>query len=564
MANRITVELTAQDAEMVAAWQRQRDNVGAFAARIEEANAKTRDAHKHSQEWLGGVQDGLDHSIKDMAKFATSFTLVEKGLDGIIEKYREWAKEIEEVAEKLEQQQQKVGEQLTLQGRMKEAPEILEKVKEVHALDSEKTAVMEGLTRANPKLTKDQIVGLEKQLAPQGEIYGPENLKTIGGIAGKLQGVDDKKSAAQIADLTLFAAQHTEGRFGELADPAAQRTMQLLKNKAGFSTEKALAFEVTGIQHEMTGRQLETVAQSLTKQEDLAQLAHHANRSPEHAAKFRFYSEKSADKRLNMLLTDPATREAVLAGNGERMSGMNPDEIGKNTQALTAAEQSGLARQNLADWAAQNPTLHETHVGKVKGEIKGKLVAEAAGIPELLAKQRAEDEAGKFDNPVEKSARDIRHAGERDARVSAFLHPGMRHMAWKVHDTLFGEPSEDVKKRRGWEQQWRDKIGGFDQEFDQQEAAESSGVAPAAGAPAAGAPRSAVGGSNDAALLDEQRKQTALLQQIVAKDHSPQVAVNVHGGSGGGRRDHSTRSDYSPSSVLGHGGHGGGGESGTL
>jgi hypothetical protein len=515
VANKITVELEPKDAEMVAAWQRQRDNIAAFGEQIQNAGEHTKKAHHEADSWLGRMKEGLSENTSKLINFFTGFAVVEKAADLVGEAIHKWIEELDEVLHKQREHEKLLAQELALAGKLSLAPQIEHGLEEIKgAKKSEKNALYAGVSSAAPDLSAEQQLALVKELAPLGSLLDESHLTSTAGIAGTLQAAAPGRKAGDIANLAYRASQMAGKRAGELGDPSTTRALELLQKKGGMSLEGGLAFETEAFSHGLSAKDVEKIGDSLSEQKDIGQLRR-LTRTAEDAAKLKFYQTKDPKARL-ALLDDHKTAHAVLGEReSERLALMDKASIAHREAELKKSESLAggqIFRDTLAH-DVQNPAEAQQRATELHAERRKE--AAAKGLAAYDADLKTAEEADK----------------DQFGGVIGGLLAGSRHYT--------GNLARELPGGRGFANRL---AGHTDLEEKEHTPVTDENRAQ---------PRSTMV-SALARLVGLTQETNEHLKTIAGKDHAPKVDVKVEGGGGGGRGkvDYSHRAEPSSAKSL--------------
>jgi hypothetical protein len=572
MANKITVEMSAQDAELVAAWQRQKQNLAEFDEHVHRT-------HKTTESWGTSFKADLADFGKGLVASYAGFEGVKLGAEKVAEAFKKWNEELDEVLKKQREHLKLLSQELAMSGKLNQAPEIEKGLDQIKgATAKEKDAIFGGVAQAAPELSSNQQLALTKELAPLGEFLDEGRLNAVGGIAGTLQKAMPKRSGHDVANMAWTASQIAGNRRGELSDPASVRALEILQTRAGMSGERALAFEVEAMEHGLGSKDLGKIGEALVdqkSQKELAELGHHI-RGPEDAAKLKFYQTASSDARLALLQHDKAAARAILGEKeGERFGLMDDRSIEEKTARLKMAEKVSSIDADVISFEASYPAEAERRRTQLKREARQRKEANSKGLPEFEAGMDDWEEGmrdkygdmiggalGGYGRSVWTGIKRLAPAGTGGARIANYM-AGVEDKPEAVEEASQGSTlpgrvlsfGDEIYKAFDF----KDQLFGAP--------AQAPPAAPASPPPAQALPSSATETNQ---LLREQNKligqQTSLMKTLVGKTQSV-AAVNVHVGGGRGRVDFSHRNDHVPAMALAHvpphsgGGHG---DSGTI
>ena len=259
MANQITVELSAEDASMVAAWQRAKDNLSEFEEKIKSSKG-------HSKGWTDEMQEGFAGVGRSLLGTMVGFEAVTKGAEYLVDLYRDQRKELTEVVAEQLKSRNELTQMLAMSGNLKQTPAVEKALEEIDtAKKDEKLAVFRSVSQAAPGLERHKQTDLVKEIAPLAEILGTEGAGEVGKIAGTLSKVTPQKSIAELANLAHAAVSHAGGRGAELGDEGSLRSLQIFQKRLGMSVEQGLAFESEALEKGLTGKDVEKIGTALTK-----------------------------------------------------------------------------------------------------------------------------------------------------------------------------------------------------------------------------------------------------------------------------------------------------------
>jgi hypothetical protein len=173
MANNITVELTPKDAEMVSAWQRQRENLASFADGLQKTHGEAKNLTDGMIQGFKGVGESLLNSF-------LGFEAVRKVGDFVVDAYREQAKELTEVVAKQRESREELTHMLALSGQIKAGPEVEKALDGITtATKAEKLTSFKAVGEAAPNLSTTGQYALVRELAPIAEVVGEQGLAGI-------------------------------------------------------------------------------------------------------------------------------------------------------------------------------------------------------------------------------------------------------------------------------------------------------------------------------------------------------------------------------------------------
>jgi hypothetical protein len=549
MGGQITIELSAKDAEMVAAWQRQRDNVGLFEEKIKSAQG-------HSKGWTDEMQEGFKGVGRSLLGNLVSIEAVTKGAEFLTECYRGQVRELHEIVAKQRESREELTHLLTLSGKGKEAPAVEKALDNIGtAKKDEKLAVYKSVSEAAPELATQKQTELTKQIAPLAEILGTGGASEVGKIAGTLSKVAPDKSERELANLAHMARQHSGGHGAELGDDGSLRALQILKQKrVGMSTEQALAFESEGMSKGLGARDMEKIATALDKDEDMEALAKGA-KTPEGRAKLHFYREHDRQKRLAMLHHDKGVRQSVLGDReGEKFGLMSEQGVASRAEEYRQGE-AGFNDESLKEHERHDAVGHRLRTTEIAIEREkegyGRKSHEELyelGEKEEELKMRKEGRSETYIKAVQEKERlavDLGGAPAPGATQALLKEQTERQHHERMIANLEREKTLPGADRADLQQSIdRNKFALLSPEEQDEKVQAARQHRGAAGGDH---PQGAVGQQ----LVEHAAKQTELLQRLVDKPQSVAVNVQAGGGSRGPRINATERAEPSWSEALG-------------
>jgi hypothetical protein len=524
MANKVTVELSAKDGEMVAAWQRSKNSLAEFEEGIKRAHHKT-------ESWGGEFKKDLADFGKGLTASVGGFELMKKGVELVEEAYGNWSHKIDEVITKQRESRAELTHTLALAGKLADSPKVEEALKSVEGAKREEAkAAYTGVSNAAPELSTDQQLDLTRQVAPLAAAVGEQGVEETGRVAGTLQKVAPGRSAFDVANMAHVAMQQVDARRrGELSDPGSLRALEILQG-AGMSTEKGLAFETEAMSKGMLSKDLEKIGDEISSGKNPQEFLKSAGHSPEAMAQYKFYSTAPGQARLDLLMHDRKTAQAVLGG--------------KESERLGLMDEKSIA--------AREAQLAASHEGS--GAIGATIEAQERVHPLDMARRKMEEQ----EHHAHAKAAKRKEAWDTQTHMAT---TGMMNLVGRNWLTEFAAEKGEQMAGAAFglmpEKTQESMVMN-----DQQMALASSAATGDLSGVVRGARAMTEGGGNpmketNDLLREQNRKLDAIASN--GKQQPPHVVVNVQGG-GGGRRDMSARSDHSPAAALGNRG----GEGGTL
>jgi len=530
MTNTITVELTPKDSEMLQAWQRQRDNIAAFASEIEKAGHSAQHANKDTETWTDNIQKGLEESVKKVGKFIGGFALIETTAEKVVDSFDKWIEDLDEVVKKEREAKKELEEYLVLAGKLDKAPAVEAGLENITtATREQKSAIHKGVLDAAPNLDEQKQLRLTEQIAPIAQATGTEGARTIGQVAGTFQEAAPNRAAFDVANMAKAMVEMvSKEQRGQLSSPAGLKALETLQQHAGMSEEQAGGFIAEALGHGGSMRQIQNISQALGAHHHLRRQVH----SHEDAEYNRFFSTEDPKARLEMLRKSRDMQTAVLGDSaGDFMGKMTAEGEAGFTQRLMASHQGqGLINRSRQEYNRQHP--------------------QAARMQELaIQKERGEEEQAKYLRVPE---RKVEQAESSEQLAEVY---GRGWLANSVDWASTGLDKLQHYVRPHWLHEWRRKHG-LEPGPTESEGAAEPGVRGDSGSSAPTVESlEAQNQSNLQQLVRLQEQINGHLQRAADKPqapHSPvQVSVNVQGG--GRRVDYSARNDYSHAAVLGHG-----------
>jgi hypothetical protein len=342
--NNITIELSAKDAELVAAWQRQKESVFAF----EDSLKKT---HQTSKAFTDDFSKGLEDFGKGLVAGYAGLEGVKKGVELVEEAYDEWYQKIGKTVDAQRESREEIARTLVLANKLRDAPLIEEGLKGIGgATRAEKMAAFSSIAEATPDLSAQRQLDLTREIAPLAAAAGEKGLGEIGRVAGVFQAAAPSRSAFDVANIADVAmGQVAPNRRGELADPATMRALEILQHKAGMSLEGALGFETEAMSKGLAARDLQKIAVALV--DHMPNMQHPAHITRDNIDKYNFAHIASPEARLDALAHNEKMRRAILGEKESEFFGLMSQE---GIAARSAAFLSGHAGEgSIATKAAQ-------------------------------------------------------------------------------------------------------------------------------------------------------------------------------------------------------------------
>lgn len=379
MPNEIKVILTAEDAELVQAWQRGRDNVAQYADQVKKSGEEHQKMGHHGAESFESISSGVKKTTNDLAGMVVGFKAVEKGADLIHESFREWVKDLEDAANKERDFRVELTKTLALQGKLHDEPEVEKRLEKITGASKEqKLIAFKAVGDVAPGLNTDEQMGIVDQTAKLGRTGGEEAITRASRAGAVIKQVDPSLSPFEAANLGKVASDQARGRAGELADPASLRSLEILHHRAGMSMDESLAFETTAMKHGLGSKDVEKVTDELVKDVSPEKLG--KPKSHEDLKKHAFYREHDAKKRLALIEHDKMTRDAILGGKeSERFGDITAQEREDSRAQLSAGRQGtgAIVREQdeharLDPDASQQADLKEGHEKRLDLEAKAR------------------------------------------------------------------------------------------------------------------------------------------------------------------------------------------------
>ena len=233
MANQVVVELSAEDASMVAAWQRAKDNISQFEEKIKSTKG-------HSKGWTDEMKRALPALVALFRERWSASRPSRKGPNTWWTSTGINGRSCGRLSPKQLKSRQELTQMLALSGNLKQAPAVERALEEIDtATKDEKLAVFRSVSQAAPGLERHKQTELVKEIAPLAEILGTEGAGEVGQIAGTPVKVARHKSMAELANLAHMAMSHAGGRGAELGDEGSLRALQIFQKRLGMSVERA-------------------------------------------------------------------------------------------------------------------------------------------------------------------------------------------------------------------------------------------------------------------------------------------------------------------------------------
>ena len=166
MPNQVIVELSAKDAEMVAAWQRRRKTSRLWKEKLKSTK-------EHSKGWTSEMKEGFEGVGDGIVKAVIGFEAMKKVGEGLVEVYRENVNQLHEIVAAQRESREELTHMLAKSGKLKQAPEIERGLAQIDgAFREEKQATYKAVSEAAPELNTKKQVELVKEIAPLAGILG--------------------------------------------------------------------------------------------------------------------------------------------------------------------------------------------------------------------------------------------------------------------------------------------------------------------------------------------------------------------------------------------------------
>ncbi len=503
---KVTIDIDAEDAKAVQAWQRQKSSFIEF-------NDALRSMHTESHTLSERFLEDIEGWGKGLAATYVGFEGVKKVAESVVEAYHREAEELHEVVQRQRESREELTHMLALSGKLRDTPLVEKGLGEIsEATKAERKAAFGGIAEAAPELGTAGQLSLTKAIAPMAEVLGEEGMGQFARIAATLKRAAPDRTDFDVANLANVAVGQAGGRRGELADPATVRALEILQGKAGMSAERALGFETEALSHGLQSRDLEKIADALVG--DL-QIKH--PHTAQDLAYNRFVHAGKGQERLGLLMHDEKVRQAVLGGReAERFGLMSEAGISHREAALAAGHGgAGSIESDLAEWRKTHATDVAVREAKLKKERAEQVRATTGGEDEFEAGQ-AMEEAEQYRQHPNQSVigRMLFHGGQSLDRL---LHYTIGGRAGLSSEAL------DLRNRRNHPEIFQTAV----------ERQHEHALAAAA---------------NPQFQMADLNRTNQLLEQLVAKDHAPRVHVQV--AAPRPRINDVGRADPSPSSQL--------------
>jgi hypothetical protein len=548
----VDVRMSAKDAELVSAWQRQTSSLTEFNSALEKTAAKAKTAGAHGKEAFQSIGAGIKSTVGQLGGMLAGFQGVKTVVEGIVE----GCKHIQEEAKKAIEGGQEGRNTLMKDlgrtgdvGRMEEVETRLRGIDGVKKGEAEQ--VLKGIRAGAPELTLDKALELNDEAAKISPLTDDTGREAFGGTVAKMARFAPKKSAKELANMAKSVQERAGGRSDELLAPGFELTTETMTGQLGMSPEEALGYELAGLKAGLNAKAMQSiVAKSVEKPKIDAKHVH----TKEDLAKYRF-SKLAPREGFERLLNDKETRDAVVGDLGVKFSQIDKSYAAEQAKGITGDE-PGLLAKRTSEAQQKNPNYFAERNNQAE-KLKASLArGKAFGIEQQKRdRERRQIAAEKHSGAAvwaEANRENVEDLFNALTPTDQLKHRNdvLEFFGLQVGDNTKGNP--DPRWHTGPRKPAAPGVEG-------RKGDTSIVMPPGGGAPIVNgraAPDRLEGGASQE-LLEHARKQTAhaeaqtkLLEQVVAKPQT--VAVSVETGRGRGMRfDATERGEKSPSAVLG-------------
>ncbi len=315
--------------------------VAGLTEQMRQMKNQSKENHDETHGWL-------QEQVHDIGKMALSYLAVEKGVEKVIDFYKEWQEELHKTGEAHEKFTSSLVRELTRAGDLANATKIEHFLSNIPGVTREQgLAAFAGVRGAVPFESLERREQLTKAATGMAPAFGQDSaaMQEFAGGVGHVAKMAPGKDAGDVADITAKLQSVMGSDFSELGSDKMQRGIESLIS-AGMSPEDALGLVVSAKRNSAkrgTVDKLFSLMES-TKRE----LRPSAGDSSEEARAKRKLAGASPQQRLKMLLSDQGMSSAFGEGASEwrRLAPhLTGDAVGAELRAAESEDFAQIGKQ---------------------------------------------------------------------------------------------------------------------------------------------------------------------------------------------------------------------------
>jgi hypothetical protein len=307
---------------------------------------------------LGDLQPVIDSNIASLTGMVGGLFAIDKVLDLVVEGYRDWSDEIENVKTHQQGLAVTTAQTLSASGDLLRMPELMRRAGGVQGATKDQWfAAFGGISGAAPTLPSSQREALADETARLAFLQRDPG--AFARAVGDLAEAQPERTPQQTTGLALTLQRLVGDKFGEVSSDRFQRTVAEM-TASGMSADQAMGVLVAGRRADLDPRTLETLALGMASSQGPGRI-----RGPEDVLKNKFYATQPGMERLALLQQRPDIANAVLGqGYDTRIGLLTPQAISDVQSAIAGS--AGEGERQLAAAGGIPSVAREPLVGEFK------------------------------------------------------------------------------------------------------------------------------------------------------------------------------------------------------